>query len=763
MYDIRQFRPTLYWVVALGFLGFCLAVEMPLLLLLSLGAVALNWMFLKSGRFVPLPRWAAGTLTILGGLYVLLRWQSATAILLVGEFLLILQIVKLFEQRANRDYAQLLVLSLLLMVAAIISTASLLVGIIMIAYLLLSLYCCLLFHLKVETEHARRFTRSNDKTVNPITLRQDLLLFNRSMSRLTSSVAVFALAIAVVVFLFFPRGRGAGVLFGAPLKPSQSMTGFSDQVSFRSVSRIQQNNAEVAWLRITRAGERLTTGPIYLRGGVYFTYDARPDSPTRWQWHKASAGFPGSFGTQRSSTDHELGSQRYSPDETFMQEFVPLHPTGANVLFAMPGVVRISSPSTIKLQFSVRDDMLSTDPVIRAVEYTALSTGVMPDVSRFSAARFAEIFASDIDPAVAEYARRPEVAGTDDQGRSLAEQLTPGLVNEVSLAVARNIERHLQTQFGYTLDLTGVRGVDDDSDPIADFLTNFRKGHCEYFAGAMTLMCQSLGIPARLITGFRVDEYNATPGAGYFIVRQSHAHAWVEVLTPEGWKTFDPTSGNDLDSSTRTAAGWQRVRHFLDFLEYTWANNVIAYDVQSQSSLFEQIDGATGAGGQTQLNFAGIAERMAALRNMLETNLYGLSERIMFGLIVLMVGALLVFIGWYLRDRIRLRRRAARIGLDEVDPIRRLRLAEQLAFYDRMLLMLDDRGIARAEHQTPMEFARSLAYLPSEATDIVLRLTRVFYRIRFGDADLAPRRLRRLDRSVERLQAILPPVRRRLG
>ena len=62
----------------------------------------------------------------------------------------------MWEQRANRDYAQLLVLSLLLMVAAAISTGSLVFGLLFVGYLLTSLYCCLLFHLKVETDDARR-------------------------------------------------------------------------------------------------------------------------------------------------------------------------------------------------------------------------------------------------------------------------------------------------------------------------------------------------------------------------------------------------------------------------------------------------------------------------------------------------------------------------------------------------------------------------------------------------------------------------------
>ena len=40
------------------------------------------------------------------------------------------------------------------------------------------------------------------------------------------------------------------------------------------------------------------------------------------------------------------------------------------------------------------------------------------------------------------------------------------------------------------------------------FLYDLKRGHCEYFAGAMALMCQSLGMQARVVTGFKCDEYN---------------------------------------------------------------------------------------------------------------------------------------------------------------------------------------------------------------------------------------------------------------
>ena len=58
--------------------------------------------------------------------------------------------------------------------------------------------------------------------------------------------------------------------------------------------------------------------------------------------------------------------------------------------------------------------------------------------------------------------------------------------------------------FRYTLDLRDFvqsRG----SDPIVQFLTEYRFGHCEYFASALAGMCRSMGVEARVATGFRGD------------------------------------------------------------------------------------------------------------------------------------------------------------------------------------------------------------------------------------------------------------------
>jgi len=119
--------------------------------------IGCNAWLVYRGKFRPIPRLLANLVTLGSTAYVADRvlLSGNTPVLVIGQFLVLLQIIKLWEQRANRDYAQLLVLSLLLMVAAAISTASLLFGLILVSYLFLSLYCCLLFHLKVETDAAK--------------------------------------------------------------------------------------------------------------------------------------------------------------------------------------------------------------------------------------------------------------------------------------------------------------------------------------------------------------------------------------------------------------------------------------------------------------------------------------------------------------------------------------------------------------------------------------------------------------------------------
>jgi len=109
---------------------------------------------------------------------------------------------------------------------------------------------------------------------------------------------------------------------------------------------------------------------------------------------------------------------------------------------------------------------------------------------------------------------------------------------------ARDLASGLASTFEYSISFrdafASAQRARPRVDPVLLFLEDVREGHCEYFASSLTLMLRTHGIPARMVTGYRVAEYN--PIGGYAIVRERHAHAWVEAHLPgEGWVTLDGT------------------------------------------------------------------------------------------------------------------------------------------------------------------------------------------------------------------------------
>ncbi len=769
MYDIRQFIPTLYIVVLMGITGFAMAVNAPALWLIAVMAIAFNGWLLKTNRFVPLPRLVANVATVLAFVWAFISVRSGhTAIVAIGNFLVILQLVKLYEQRANRDYAQLLVLSLLLMVAASINTASLLFGILLIIYLFTSLYCCLLFHLKVEADNAKAvmFGDMPGKS-NPPTLRQDQRFLSRSMRRLTGIVSLVAIMFAIAVFLFFPRGTGAGMLGPLQVPQAQAMTGFGDQVSYNQVARITQNTEPVAYLWVTQNNQPVRGGTLLLRGVALDLYTGDSTQGRAWQWIRS----PEPETTYSSVSENSPAT--LSPpqgQDRYHQRWSILRGTGSNVLFAMGGPTLATTKRETSLRYAPRSQSLLTqDPVTQPFEYTVISSGVVvepagatagqevpaePRGRSFRSRRLRdfigagptidpELRRSVIDPRIEEFARREEVSGTNEAGSLAAQRPADARTHELDATIAANIESYLRNNFAYTLDLTDTRRITGE-DPLVGFLYDFQRGHCEYFAGAMALMCQSLGMQARVVIGFKTDEFNEFDNR--FMVRQSHAHAWVEVLTPEGiWRTFDPTSGND-PRFQGNKTWWQRLRHFFDYLELKWADSVVAYDSNSRANLLTSVDQRltnTAITGNTVLG---------RLKAWLDETLFWRVSSGLLGLLVWSMGiAMLIAIGWFAWERWRLRRRAKRIGLEALPGPDKLRLVRQLGFYDDLMRLLERHDISRPAHLTPREFAESLSYLPTEAYDGICRLTNVFYRIRYGNAQLQPSQRRRLHDFIERI------------
>ena len=140
---------------------------------------------------------------------------------------------------------------------------------------------------------------------------------------------------------------------------------------------------------------------------------------------------------------------------------------------------------------------------------------------------------ADVD-AVANYLQVP--ASVPERVVDLARRITAGLTSEYDKVLA--IEDHLRDHYRYTLDSPVPP---PGRDAVDHFLFDARVGFCEQFASAMTIMLRAIGIPARVATGYAVGARNAF--TGYYDVKASDAHAWVEVWFPDGygWYEFDPT------------------------------------------------------------------------------------------------------------------------------------------------------------------------------------------------------------------------------
>ena len=194
------------------------------------------------------------------------------------------------------------------------------------------------------------------------------------MRRLTAVVSAAAVAAAVAVFLFFPRGTGAGMLTPPQLAGGQAMTGFSDEVSLNDVTRISQNSAVVADVELFKNGQKVAgTEPLLLRGLTLETY-TREGGVGRWvRTHRPTA-------VINAGPDAEV-LLRAAPGDQWRQK-VLLQPTGTRTLFAMAGATTINVRRGLRIHHDPDGVLQSDEPLTSALEYEVVSTGTLQDTDR---------------------------------------------------------------------------------------------------------------------------------------------------------------------------------------------------------------------------------------------------------------------------------------------------------------------------------------------------------------------------------------------
>lgn len=218
--------------------------------------------------------------------------------------------------------------------------------------------------------------------------------------------------------------------------------------------------------------------------------------------------------------------------------------TGGDTLFAPQTPLTVSVPTQVTLvgedgYFATLDRAGSSTP------YTV--TSLVPvegdtDVGGLTQNRLRVAGQDYPDEVVARYADRPTegIIGPEAQ-RILDEIKADAGSNPYDLAAAT--EAYLKSSDNFTYD-TNI--LDDGIDcaglsKVECFAVN-RKGYCQFYAAMMTAFMREAGIPARVAEGFLPGRPDLARGIRE--VRNSDAHAWVEVYFPSyGWVDFDPTGG----------------------------------------------------------------------------------------------------------------------------------------------------------------------------------------------------------------------------
>jgi transglutaminase-like putative cysteine protease len=135
----------------------------------------------------------------------------------------------------------------------------------------------------------------------------------------------------------------------------------------------------------------------------------------------------------------------------------------------------------------------------------------------------------------------------------------------------RAISRFFHDHFGYSLESPPPAGVKNQKSPLGRFLTDYRWGHCEYFATATVLLLRQAGINARYITGYAVPE-SARHGETY-LVRERHRHAWALVYHSDtkNWEQIDNTPASWGDAAEASAPWWQATSDFMSSLYFQFS------------------------------------------------------------------------------------------------------------------------------------------------------------------------------------------------
>jgi transglutaminase-like putative cysteine protease len=303
--------------------------------------------------------------------------------------------------------------------------------------------------------------------------------------------------------------------------------------------------------------------------------------------------------------------------------------------------------------------------------------------------------------------------GYNPRARALAEKWRSESADDTQV-VLKAIEHFRSGRLAYTLEPPPL-----GRDSVDEFLFDTRAGFCEHFSSAFVFLLRAANVPARVVTGYQGGEVNQVDRI--ITVRQSDAHAWAEVwLEGRGWVRLDPTAaaipgrveaglaravraGEPVPLLMRPQMEWLRgMRHNWEALAHRWNLMVLGYNPERQRELMGRL-------GMRDADWRSLTAAMASILGMIT----------------------LALLAWSLRR------------LARPDRVQRA--------WQTFVRKLRARGVARAPHEGPRDFAQRAALRLPGASAAILAIASLYINARYGRGT-APAQVAELEQRVRALK-----------
>ena len=632
---------------------------------------------------------------------------------LLARMILCLTGIKLLQRKSDRDWIFLYLMAFFQVLLAAGLSISGLYLVSFILYLLLMVSAIIAFEIRKTGKTVERKIAGTLADKRTEISESKMTMRIRRVPVMSVGLIAFIVALAIPLFFVLPRVGGAG--FGGN-QGGLKTSGFSERVRLGDFGSIVENDSVV--MRVKFEDSAAITDNLYFRGVALDTFDNK-------SWSRSNSGQKVPYPKISRDT---IRLNDPTGREPLLVQTIFLEPLDTQVLFALPTAVAVQGAF----------DILYLDSY-GSINHTRTAERISYKVESDRSVPGSDLLRADKQPYstdVQNYRSLPAVY--DLKIAELASEITATSKNRYDKALA--VESYLQTNYGYTLEQK-ARG----KEPLSDFLFNVREGHCEYFATAMAIMLRTQGIATRIVNGFHGGEYNDT--SGMTVVRQRHAHAWVEVFFPgeDAWVTFDPTpfSGQPGGVSPTGLAG--TFGKYVDALEAIWIEYFVAFDDQGQRSLGRSVRSGFIDYQAKFASFIGITTDLAAewLKDVRgDKGLQASVTAVVYGAVLLIVSVLgILLIIWIIKNIIRSkvwRRLSERIFSTNKSSI--------IEFYQTLISILEEQGLKRQPFQTPLEFAYAVD-LPG-----VVEITKRYQKVRFGHYGLSRDEANEISLMLEQLK-----------